>query len=475
MYGASNFQIGNQRFINITQDDDGAVANKGFVGGLYLVGFDAEVVNGKSYGVIGDIYGQDIKTVDAGSGLVQDSDLVRAFAETNSTETFDITFGNVTGRNVAKRLVKAASCAGITMGNINSFTDDIADGGIEMHATVECLSSAINWKFGRVENEGPATRVVWLKGSGNTCGNVFDGYGSLAVIFGEAANEANSCQVGNIQGRGGLPSGSLLQGIAVQLARANGCQSGNISGLFAVSVLSQSDNTGRNTVGDVAGGGRIDVTFGETHIGKITCDARPTPYVTSHFVLGGKFALTETNLITDGRVTVSVVGSDVDGDFGNFKVSRVESTNGIESNHTVLTTASATSGKIRGSVEVNVAANIAGTQSGTSGKSLIYIAGLDYVDMEKLQLINTDSVRGATGFNMWINDVNGQIGRLAIKAAYFGVTTRVDGKICITKAEQLLNSDLTLSNEVNINFIEKAPSATVTGANNTPATVNSTR
>ena len=74
---SKDFECGNQSFYNILQDDDGAVTGKGFVGGVYLVGLDVDVPNGKSNGKVGNVYGDVVKSVDAGSGVVQDSDLVR--------------------------------------------------------------------------------------------------------------------------------------------------------------------------------------------------------------------------------------------------------------------------------------------------------------------------------------------------------------------------------------------------------------
>ena len=474
MYGASNFTIGDQRFINITQDDNGVVAGPGFVGGLYLVGFDAEVANGRSYGVVGDIYGQDIKTVDAGSGLVQDSDLIRAFAETNSTETFDITIGNVTGRNVAKRLVKAASCAGITIGNVNSFTDDVADGGITMHATVECLGSAINWKFGRVENEGPNTRVIWFQGAtGCTAGDIYSGWGSIAAIFGGGGTESTDCSVGNITGkqRDGVSIGS-----GAYFFNSDNCSAGDVSGDFEFSVrCSNSENTGKNTVGDVSSLGKVDLTYGETHVGNLTLDASELQFNAPFIILGDKFKLTKSNITTDGARTVDIVGA-IDGDIGDFNITRTSSSGGIDSDIAVISTeGNDVSGSLSGSIYVEVNNAILGTPVVTPSQSLVYLNNITRLDLDKLHLNVTSSTRGATGYNVWVDSCNGYIENFLVRSGYL-TTSVIDGNITVDKAVNFsLSSTLSLTGSVSLFMGEKRTGNLIIGAANTPVIIDTTR
>mgnify|MGYP000159146307 CR=1 FL=1 len=472
MYGAINFKIGDQRFINITQDDDGSVTGKGFVGGLYLVGFDVEVANGKSFGVVGDIYGQNIKSVDAGSGVVQDSDLVRSFAQTASTEKFDIVFGNITGRNVGKRLVKAGSCGGVTVGNVYSYVDDVVDGGVIMHATVECLATAFDWKFGRIGNEGPNTRVVWFQGcSGCTAGDIYNGWGSIAVVFGGTGSVATECSTGNVIGR---RRDGEQKGTGCYFFDAERCQVGNLTGDFEWSVFTGTGNTGVNTVGDVNCSAKLDIQYGETFIGKFSLDVRTLTFNETPIKLGAKFNLTESRVTTDGARTVDIVGV-IDGDIGNFKISRVSNSGGIATDIALVTTeGGVVSGKLKGSIAATVNNSIVGSSSSVPKQSLVYLDGLD-LDSTDILLDITTQTRGSVGRNLWIENCNGCISNLLIRAPY-PADSSVDGNITIDKAVNFADlSDLTLAANVNIFQAEKRADNTITGAVNTPVIVDSTR
>lgn len=474
MYGASNFRVGNLEFYNITQDDDGSVTGPGFVGGVYIVGLDVEVANGKSYGKVGDVFGHTIKSVDAGSGVVQDSDLIRVFAQTASTEDFDITFGNVTGRNVYKRLIKASSCGGIEFGNVKSYNPQDPSDTYSLFAAVEVLSTGFNFKFGDITTEGPTARCVWFKGSGNKAGDIYDGEGSQAVIFGEADNRATSCQVGNVLGRGRI--NSAQQGVGVTFFNANQCQTGNITGLFAVALNTNVANTGANAVGNISCPGRVNAVNGRVTIGDIVADITITNVAGSHYIFGETVRLGTSRITTDGRLTMSIVGSNPDVDLGRTRIVRATAANGVGSSHSVFTTASATGGKLRGSLDIEVNATVSGTPSGSAGRTLVYITSVS-IDDFNLSMNVTASVRGATGFHYWLNNVNGQADRIAVKSRISIVGSQASGKLGITKAEYLVpgGPTLTLSGEVNLFLAEKDSTATITGAANTPVVVNSTR
>ena len=474
-YGAEDFYIDDQSFFNIVQDDDGSVTGKGFVGGIYLVGLDRDVAKGKSYGKVCNVYGDTVKSVDAGSGVVQDSDLVRFFAETASTEDFDIEFGDITGRNVYKRIVKAASIGGIKFGDIRSFNPEDPSEVYSLHAAVECLSTSINNKFGDVYVEGPSDRVVWMKGNGNTVGRVYDGAGCQAVIFGETANSAISCNTGDIIGRG--LNNSQVQGTGVTFYNADKCNTGNVTGLFAVAVTTNQANVGHNTTGDITSNGRINISNGYTTLGSIDTDITTTPVAGSHYILGENAKLTTAEIITDGRVTMSVTGNSVDIDLGQTRIVRANAINGDENNHSIFTTASATNGRIRGKLALEVNSSVSGTPSGSSGKTLAYFNTVN-IDSLDLSLNVTASVRGATGLNVWFNNVDGQASRVAIKSAMSLVGSKFDGNMCIDKLENLVGGGSTVSctGEVNAPIVEKRSDGTISGLANTPAiTINSTR
>jgi hypothetical protein len=474
-YGAKNFTVGNQKFFNILQDDDGSVTGKGFVGGVYLVGVDSEVALGKSYGTVGDIYGDVIKSVDAGFGVVQDSDLVRMFAETpETTQQFDITFGNVVGRNVYKRIVKGASLPGVKFGDIWSFNPQEASESYTLFAVVECLGTAKNLKFGDIYSEGPSERNVWMKGNGNKCGDIFDGAGASGVIFGGPGDQAVSCQVGNLLGRG--LNDNSQQGIAVNFFNADKCQAGNITGLFAVSVNTDTENVGNNTVGDITCNGRINAVYGSTTIGNIDVDIRPTPVAGSHFILGESVKLTTAEITTDGRVTLSVTGSDVNVDFGQTRIIRRTNANGDADNHSVFTTASAISGMLRGKVNIEVRATVPGTPSGSAGKTLAYFTNVNIDDFD-LSLDVRVSTRGSTGFHYWFNGVDGQANRIAVKSFISLVGSQLNGNLGISKLENLVpgGSTVSCSGEVNIGFAEKEAASTISGASYAPNITNSSR
>lgn len=473
VYGAQDFSVGNQTFINITQDDDGAVTGKGFVGGIYLVGLDADVPNGKSNGRIGNVHGDTIKSVDAGSGVVQDADLIRAFCETTTTDSFDITIGNVTGRNVAKRLVKVSSLGGLNIGDVSAVN---LDNSLPMHAVVELLSSAINCTLGDIRGTGYGDRIAWIKGRGNQVGNVHDHFGSQAVIFGEAGNQAVSCQVGNVLGRGNFATGGT-QGYGVQIIDADKCQVGDISGLFAIAYNAETTNTGRNKVGAINCNGRVAHQAGGASVLSITADITGEPVAGTHYVFSAEFNTESADIITDGRVTAAAAGAVVDVDLGKFKIRRATSANGVESNHSVFTTASATGGKLRGNLDVEVNAVVGTTASGTAGKSLIYITGCDVEDFSASVNVTATS-RGATGYGIYMNNVRGQASRIAHKGAYATgvVGMQLTGDLTITKVEQLVeNSTLTLGGTTAAYLVEKRATTTISGGLNTPTSINTTR
>ncbi|WP_257974294.1 phage tail protein [Vibrio parahaemolyticus] len=474
-YGAKNFSVGNQKFFNILQDDDGAVIGKGFVGGVYLVGVDSETSLGKSYGTVGDIYGDVIKSVDVGLGVVQDSDLVRMYAETPEiAEQFDITFGNIVGRNVYKRIVKGSSFPGVKFGDVWSFNPQEDSENYTLFAVVECLGTAKNLKFGDVYSEGPSERNVWMKGNGNKCGDIFDGAGASGVIFGGAGEQAVSCQVGNLLGRG--LNDNSPQGTAVYFFNADKCQAGSVTGLFSSTVLTASENIGHNTLGDITCNGRMDISNGSTTVGAIDVDITATPVAGSHYILGKNAKLTQTEIITDGRVTMSVTGPSVDVDLGRTRIVRASSQNGDEVNHSIFTSASASNGVLRGKLEIEVNATIQGTPSGSSGRTLAYFSGLKVDDFD-LSMNVTASARGATGFHYWFNGVDGQANRIAVKSAISLVGSQLNGKLGITKLENLVpgGSSVTCTGEVNVFNIEKHSDANVNGLNNQPMIANSTR
>ena len=474
MYGAKNFSVGNVIFYDITQEDDGSVTGPGFVGGIYLVGLDSEVANGQSYGKVGDVYGFTVKSVDAGSGVVQDSDLIRTFAETPDTRDFDITFGNIHGRNVYKRIVKAASCGGLTFGNVQSFNPDDGVESYTLHSAVEVLSTGFNMRFGNVTVEGDSARAVWFKGKGNTAETVFDGAGCQAVIFGSTGDPCFSSQVGNVIGRG--LNNASQQGTAVTFFNADQCQSGGITGLFAVALNTESENAGCNTVGDITCPARVNAIYGTTIIGAIEADIQGTVVAGSHYSLGQEARIKSAQIITDGRVTMSVSGTGVDVDLGRTRIVRASANNGVETSHSVFTTVSALNGILRGSLEIEVNASVAGTPSGASGKTLAYFTGLNVDDFD-LSMNVTASTRGATGFNYWFNNVNGQANRVAVKSAMSLVGSQINGLIGISKLEYLVTggSTVTCTGEVNIGFTEKDAAAVISGANFNPNVVNSTR
>ncbi|MBD2865723.1 hypothetical protein [Paenibacillus oceani] len=473
MYGVDGFTIGNQKFYNITQDDNGAVTGKGFVGGLYLVGFNAHVPYGKSHGTIGDIHGENIKTVDGGLGAVQDSDLIRGYAETSTTEKFNVTIGNVTARNVAKRVVKAASFGGITVGNVTAFNDDPT---LPMHAVVECLGTADGWTFGDIKGVGYGSRICWMKGANNQAGNIFDGFGSQAVFFGGPGETSLNCTVGDILGIGKFPTGSP-QGIGVSFYNADGCCCGSITGKFAIAVNTNAQNSGRGSVGAVFNNGRVNLQYGAISISKISADIQSTPPAGAHYILGGGAEIVQADIVTDGRITMSVVGDVVDVDLGKTKIRRASAANGVESSHAVFTTTSATGGILRGNLEIEVNSVVSGTPSGTSGRSLVYLTGLKVEDLD-VSVHVTATTRGATGYGIYMNNVDGQANRIAHKGNYGtgGVGMNISGGLTITKAEQLVDgSTLTLGANTAVFLVEKRSTTTLSGGANIPTAIDTTR
>lgn len=469
LYGAKGFRVGNQEYRNIFNNDNGAVTGKGFVGGFYLMGLDRDVLNGKSFGKVGDLYGENIRSVDGGLGVVQDSDLLRAYAETSSNEKFNIIFGDVTGRNVGKRLVKAASCGGVTVGDVSSFVD--VD-GLLMHATVEALSSAFDWRFGDVSNEGPNERVLWFQGcQGCVAGDVYSGWGSLAVVLGASTIKTKSCTVGAVTGR---KREGNVKGTGVYLYNADDCKVGAVTGEFEYTVKSYHLNDGVNRVGDVSALGRLFIVHGETYLSSLALDTNELTGGDRSITLGGKFSLGKSNVKTDGKRAVDFVGV-IDGDIGDFEIVRNSSLGGVSTDISVISTdGGVVSGRLRGSIRARINNSILGTPAGVPGRTLIYIDNLD-LDMDCILIDVNTTTRGAVGFNYWLDNCQGFVGRVSVSSKYIA-NSKISGSMTIDKIENLAStSNIEVSGGVNVICVEKNADNDVVGPVNSPIILNTNR
>lgn len=479
MWNVFDFEISRVTFKNITQEDNGAVLGAGFVGGIYFtssaIGTQADVTRG----VVRDIYGQNVRSVDAGSGVAQDSDLIRSYydnVDDLSALDWPVAFENITAKNVGKRVFKIGSMNGGSITNVTCYKDD---------ATAEAMYSVLSinanrWEIDRVRCEGEIERGIELNGESIVVSDVIYSTtlstgSQFAILLGSSVGSTSKCVVSNVV--------SLQASTAIYFYDAFDCRVMNVFArgtTNSLAVRTFNASTGNiNTISSVTtenagllvdGGAFLNVF--DLNIQEHTLTSFPFSVVDGNVRARGVFITSST-----GRRIMNIAplaGQTVDLD-DIVLIRTADATSYSTNNYSIFTTADANAGALLriGKIRVVSNHNPAGTPASNPGRAHFTIEALNYT-IDTLEVVN-NFARGEVGQDIYINTSAGN-------CSIANVQERQDvagGNVIINAptAGKLTIYDLELENAFSspvaayIGTIYNRGGATVTGALNTPTTI----
>ena len=166
MWGVFDFTINRCKFKNITQNDNGAVVGRGFVGAILMTSTVLGTNEDTSYGTVSRIRGDHIYSVDDGSPAVQDSDMIRFFWDTGngaiSNMNWDITFTKITAINVGKRVFKTGGISGCSIKTVRCYkTDGLFD---PMYSVISLSGDSNRWDVTDIKGSGDFQRGIETSG-----------------------------------------------------------------------------------------------------------------------------------------------------------------------------------------------------------------------------------------------------------------------------------------------------------------------
>lgn len=481
MWGAFDFVIERVAFKSITQQDDGIVAAKGFVGGIYFTSPTLDTQANVSRGIVRDIYAEDIYGVDAGSGLIQDADLIRSYFSgvgDLSALNWPITFENIRTRNVAKRVFKLVGMNGGTINGVWCLKDSAVNGA--MYAGMSVTSN--RWKITNVHFVGYIERGVEISGDDNIIDGVVystlsAGGSEYALLIGSSVGPAYRAIVSNVQSDQAAAAvyfydsfDSVVDGVIVR---------GNAA---ATSLVVRTNNTSggnSNTLLNVEGAdagllvdGAATLKVRNFAIKSFTSVAIPFSVVNGN-LNGRGISITSSR----GRRMMNIApmaGQTVDlDDVTLFRAS--DASNWSTNNYSMFTTVdAATTANLRiGSIKLLAAANPAGTAASNAGRAHFRIANLNFM-IDRLTVVNA-AARGEVGQDVYIDSGTGKcsIGTLEQRQDVAGgnitIVAPTSGKLTIRHLE--LDNAFASNIAAYIGMIFARSTATVTGALNTPTTI----
>lgn len=174
MWGVHNFTINRCKFIDITHDDNGVIVGKGFVGAIRMSSTVLGADSDTSYGTVSNIRGENIYSVDAGAGVVQDSDMIRLFWDPVNGDIsdmdWDIKFNKITAVNVGKRVFKTGGISGCSIKTVRCYKND---GLYDAMFSVVSLSGDSNrWDVSDVKGKGEFQRGVEVSGRDHSISHI---------------------------------------------------------------------------------------------------------------------------------------------------------------------------------------------------------------------------------------------------------------------------------------------------------------
>lgn len=479
MWNVLDFEISRVTFKNITQQDNGAVVGAGFVGGIFFtsatLGTQADVTRG----VVRDIYGQNVKSVNSGSGVVQDSDLIRSYydnVDDLSALDWPIAFENITAKNVGKRVFKIGNMNGGSITNVVCIKDD---------AAAEAMYSAISinanrWEIDRVRVEGEVERGIELNGESIVVSDVVYSTtvstgAEFAILLGSGVGSCSKCVVSNVV--------SSQAAAAIYFYDAFDCRVMNVFArgtTDSLAVRTFNASTGNiNTISSVTtenagllvdGGAFLNVF--DLNIQEHTLTSFPFSVVDGSVRARGVYIVSST-----GRRIMNIAplsGQSVDLD-DVVLVRAADATSYSTNNYSIFTTVDANAGAFLriGKMRVVSNHNPAGTPVSNAGRAHFRIESLNYI-IDHLIVVN-NFARGEVGQDIYINTSAGNCSVSTIQERQ----DIAGGNIIINapSAGKLTIHDLELENAFSnpvaayIGTVFARGGASVTGALNTPTTI----
>jgi hypothetical protein len=412
MWEVFDFNINRVTFKNITQEDNGAVAGPGFVGGVYFTSSTLGTQANVSRGVIRDIYGDTIKTVDVGSGVVQDSDLIRTYydnVDDLSALDWPIYFENITAKNVGKRVFKIQSMNGGSITNVTCIKDDAA--AEDMYSALSIGGS--RWKINKIGIEGEVERGIELTGNDIVVSDVIysttlTSGSEFAILLGSSVGAAYRCIVSNVN--------SYFAATAIYFYDAFDCRVMNVictgtTNSLAVRTFNASTNN-INTISSVTtknagllvdGGAFLNIF--DFNIQEHTLTSFPFSVVDGSVRARGVYIFSST-----GRRIMNIAplaSQTVDLDDITL-VRAAGATSYSTNNYSIFTTVDANAGAFLriGSIKVVSNDNPAGTPASNAGRAHFRIEALNYT-IDSLTVVN-NFARGEVGQDVYINTSAGK-------------------------------------------------------------------
>lgn len=411
LWGCDNFIIENLRFENIRQNDNGLVAGKGFVGGIYM---NSEYIGSSelaSNGIMTGIIGRDIYSVcDHGISTKQDADLIRFYwDEVNgdvSLIDWLICISNVKGINVGKRLIKSTGINGCKVDQINCIKDDAFN---DMYSIITLSGGSSRWTITNVTGTGKFARGIELAGEDNHISDVELISSALkrqnGVQFGSSSAPAKRNIVKNINVKG--------FSIGVYFYDADSCEAENIysSCPTGISAYQATLRLSKNIIRGVKlelGGVRVD-EGANLDIRDMTIDNFPPSRAYPINCQDGNLRIKGLKAtINCARRIVNLahkVQQTVELD--DVVIIRDSDDGAIQNDHCILTSQGASQGAILKLGRLTVISNANPKNNGRAieGRQLVLLKNVNYT-IDVLTIIN-NAVRNATSNDLRIVNAQG--------------------------------------------------------------------
>ena len=398
MFEAYNFEVSDTIIRNITQDDDGAVTGKGFCGAVYMNDSVLGTQGQTTYGKFHNVYSSNIYSVDAGSGVVQDSDMIRCFWDNVNGSIanlkWQITFDTITAVNVGKRVFKTGGLNGCTARNLNCIKNDAAPE--DMYSVMSLTNGSSAWVIEGVRGEGEFARGLEMSGNDHVVSDVnlkstagTTGYG---LQIGASFGICNDSTFDNVRLSG---FDSAVYGYdCIDCTVSNGKFKDN-----ALSVLTNNTSGDNSLVVNDTDciGGPIQLAGG-AFLELNRCKMRgivPTATGYALNVLSGNLRvrgmLINADLSARRPVNLALDAANV-ADIDDLTVIRNTDASAVVNDHCIFTTQDAAAGAILRAGKIRVVSNVNPDIGGAAanGRELVLLKNINY-NIDTLEVENNDA------------------------------------------------------------------------------------
>ena len=481
LFDCTNFLIRNVVVDNISQEDDGVVVNEGFCGALFFT--SSSTGTETSSGLVQNFKGNNIRSIDSGSGVVQDSDLIRMFYTGTSSDLnnmrWNIKFVDITANEIGKRVFKTGGIHGCTIDNlICNRTNFISD---DMYALVDLTNESKYWVISNVNGKGYFARGIVVTGEQHSISNV-----NLESLSSDAGNYG--VMLGNV---GAVATGVVFKGLnlygfasGIYFYDAYKCEVSNTI-IRADSLAVLTNNTSgnnQNTINDgtfynagisIQGGAFLYLNNIKILDFVVDSGAYPFTLTNGETRIRGLFISAASGRRIFNLALQSGQNCDMD------DVTLVRTTNGsqITNDHNIFSMVDAQSGGILrvGTLRVTSLQNPTGTPSGSEGRANVLIKNCNY-NIDRLEIID-EVARGAVGNELIVSGAEGRCYIKTLKVNSETPTTNVAiaASTSSTVVDTLMLATSTSSSiTANVGTVYLQGGATVGNIVNTPTTITIT-